>query len=179
MVLFPAGYDTSKNMLTLIVHMLLSHPDKWERCAADADYCAKVVEEMFRHTSTGTVFRTVAKAFEYDGVTFPKDTMLFFGNSLAGRDPASFPDPMKFDPERVHTNRHVAFGRGAHICIGQHLARTQITEGLRLVAQRIRKPRLVGEVKWRDFMGTWGLRTLPIAFEPGQAQSLSSRQSAL
>ncbi|RYE56249.1 MAG: cytochrome P450, partial [Rhizobiaceae bacterium] len=47
-VLFNAGYDTSKNMITLIMHMMLSHPDYWERCATDYDYCSKVVEEMFR-----------------------------------------------------------------------------------------------------------------------------------
>lgn len=165
-VLFVAGYDTSKNMLGLIVYTMLTRQDQWERCAVDAEFCTKVVEEMFRHTSIPTVPRTVAEEFEYDGVRFPKDAMIIFVNSLAGRDPSAFPNPLEFQPERVHTNRHVAFGRGAHMCIGQHLARTQLAEGLHLIAQRLTKPRLVGEVTWRPFLGVWGLHSLPISFEP-------------
>ena len=61
----------------------------------------------------------------------------------------------------------MAFGRGMHMCLGQHLARAQIQEGIHLIAQRITNPRLVGEVTWRPFPGVWGIRTLPIAFEPG------------
>ena len=168
-VLFVAGYDTSKNMLGLIMHTMLPRPKEWERCAADPEFCAKVVEETFRHTSITTVPRTVAVELEYDGVRFPKDAVLIFVNSLAGRDPSAFPNPMEFEPERHHTNRHVAFGRGVHMCIGQHLARTQLVEGLPLIAQRLTKPKLTGEITWRPFLGVWGLNSLPIAFEPAPA----------
>lgn len=171
MVLFPAGYDTSKNMLTLIMHQMLSRPDYWERCAEDRDFCNKVTEEIFRHTSTATVFRGVTEEFEYDGVTFTPNTMLIFGNSIGGRDPRAFEDADLFNPEREHTTRHVAFGRGAHICLGQHMAKTQIAEGIHLMAQRIRNPRLAGEIEWRPFLGVWGLETLPIEFDPGEARA--------
>jgi cytochrome P450 len=164
-VLFNAGYDTSKNMITLIMHMMLRHPDYWERCAIDHDYCGSVVEEMFRHTSTGAVLRKVAEAFDYDGVTFPAGAMLFFGNMIAGRDPRAFADPERFDPERIHEVRHIAFGRGAHMCVGQHLARAQITEGIHLIAQRITRPKLAGDVVWRK-----GVRALPIEFVPGRVR---------
>ncbi len=160
-VLFNAGYDTSKNMITLIMHMMLSHPDYWQRCATDYDYCGKVVEEMFRHTSTGAVLRKVAEDFDYDGVRFPKGAMLFFGNMIAGRDPRAFADPERFDPERIPEVRHVAFGRGSHMCVGQHLARAQITEGIHLIAQRITRPKLAGDIVWRK-----GVRSLPIEFVP-------------
>jgi cytochrome P450 len=85
---------------------------------------------------------------------------------LANRDPAMFPDPGTFDPERENLGRQVAFGRGEHICIGQYLARNQLQEGLHLIARRLRNPRVTGEVEWRPFLGAWGLRTLPIAFDP-------------
>jgi cytochrome P450 len=65
----------------------------------------------------------------------------------------------------VNADRHVAFGRGAHICVGQHLARTQLMEALHMITQRIKKPRLVGEVTWRLFLGTRGPVTLPIEFD--------------
>jgi cytochrome P450 len=169
LVLFPAGYDTSKNFLSFTVHTLLKHPDRWRRCAEDSGYCAKVVEEMLRHNSISTAFRTVAVEFVYNDVLFPKDARLFLGNSVAGRDPSAFIDADEFRPEREQTNRHAAFGRGAHICVGQHLARAQIVEALHLIAQRIRNPRLAGEVKWRMFLGTRGPSTLPIEFDVGPA----------
>ncbi len=173
LVLFPAGYDTSKNMMTFLVHMLLQNPGHWERCAADLRYCTRVTEEMFRHSSISTVFRTVAQEFAYDGIWFPRDARLFFGNTLSGRDPAAFVDGDRFRPERDHAHRHLAFGRGAHICIGQHLARVQIAEGLHLVAQRLGNPRLAGEVRWRAFLGTWGPSSLPIEFDPAPAREIT------
>ena len=165
LVLLIGGYDTSKNMLTLTVHMLLQYPDYWARCAEDMAFCSKVIEEMLRHTNIATTFRNVKEEFEYEGHLFPKSALVTFATPLANRDPNVFPDPMRFDPERVYTNdnRHIAFGRGVHICPGQFLARTQLQEGLHLIAQRIPHPRLVGEIAWRPFLGAWGLSTLPLA----------------
>jgi cytochrome P450 len=97
---------------------------------------------------------------------FPKGTLLCFATPLSGRDPTAFAEPMEFQPERERTLRHLAFGRGMHICLGQHLAKAQLEEGLHLIAQRLRYPRAAGAATWRPFLGAWGLRTLPIAFEP-------------
>jgi cytochrome P450 len=166
MVILVAGYDTSKNLLTLTVHMLLERPEMWERCAREPAYCSKVIEEMLRHSTIATFYRTVVQDFTYDGVNFTKGAMVVFATPLAGRDPAAFAEPMKFDPERVSASRHVAFGRGAHICLGMFIARAQLEEGLHLIAQRLANPRLTGPVSWRPILAAWGLRTLPIAFEP-------------
>jgi cytochrome P450 len=166
MVLYPAGYDTSKNMLTLLMHQMLDHPDYWERCAADRDFCVKAVEEMFRYSSVISPFRTVTEDIDYDGVHFPKGTILIFGMALAARDPNFFERPNEFDPDRPHTNRHLGLGRGSHICLGQHLARGQLAEALHQIAQRMKKPRLAGGYSWRPFLGIWGLENLPIEFEP-------------
>lgn len=166
MVLFPAGYDTSKNSISMTMFHMLSRPDDWARCAEDPDFCTRIVEEMFRHSAVTTPYRTVVEEFEYDGVRFAKGSLLIFATLLAGRDPAAYPDPMTFDPERKSENRHVAFGRGAHICLGQHLARAQLEEAIHVIAQRLVNPRLAGEVTWRRFLGVWGPRTLPIVFDP-------------
>ncbi|CAN7432676.1 cytochrome P450 [Phenylobacterium sp. LjRoot219] len=169
LVLMVAGYDTSKNMLTLIMQMLLERPEMWRRCAEDQAYCAKVVEEALRHSAITTPYRAVAKDFDYEGVRFPAGAMVVFATSLAGRDPAAYDEPLSFDPERPAGPRHVAFGRGGHICLGQFIARNQLEEGLHLIAQRLRNPRRAGAVVWRPFLGAWGLKTLPIAFEPAPA----------
>ena len=164
--LFGAGYDTSKNLLGLIMQDMLRDLPLWERCAEDRLFCDKVVEEGLRRTSPSNPYRLVVEDFEYRGVRFPQGSFLVFPLSVAGRDEAAFPDPMAFTPDRSHANRHVAFGRGMHLCLGQYLARAQLEEGLHLMAQRLTNPRLAGEVVWRPFPGVWGLKTLPIAFDP-------------
>jgi cytochrome P450 len=164
--LFAAGYDTSKNLLTLLMYSMLDAPEVWARCAEDRLYCNKVVEEQLRLTSPSNVYRLVTEDLEYRGVVFPKDTMLIVPLTISGRHPEIYRNPMKFDPERSEKQRHLAFGRGIHICLGQFLARAQVQEGLHLIAQRITNPRLVGAVTWRPFPGVWGIRTLPIEFDP-------------
>jgi cytochrome P450 len=166
LLLVLAGYDTTKNMLAVTVHRLLDRPDLWERCAADRAFCAKVVEETFRHSGVSTIYRVVTEEIAHDGVTFPRGTLLLFMMGLASRDPSVFPDPLAFRPERDSQERHMAFGRGAHMCIGQHLARAQLEEGLHVVTRRLARPRLAGEAEWRPYLGIWGIRRLPIAFDP-------------
>jgi cytochrome P450 len=56
------------------------------------------------------------------------------------------------------------------MCLGQFIARAQLEEGLHLIAQRITKPRSRGPVGWRPFPGVWGIRGLPIEFEPAEAR---------
>ncbi|PEQ12014.1 hypothetical protein B2G71_14655 [Novosphingobium sp. PC22D] len=171
MFFFIAGYDTSKNVLTYTMYTLLDHPEIYERCAEDHDYCRRVIEEALRWFNPGTVARYVDTEFEFRGVRFPKDTMLFFPLSISGRDPGAFERAGTFDPDRVidPNKRQIAFALGKHMCLGQYIARAQLQEAIHQVAQRIRHPRLAGEVHWRPFPGTWGIRGLPIAFTPGEA----------
>jgi cytochrome P450 len=170
-----AGYDTSKNMLAMIVHTLLDKPEMWERCAGDIGYCGKVVEEALRYAAIATLYREVIQEFDYDGIRFPKGITLTFAFPLTGRDPSAFPDPHRFDPERVSANRHSAFGRGSHICIGQYIARALLEEGLHIIAQRLARPRLTGEPAWRPFLGAWGFEKLPIAFDPAPARQAAAQ----
>jgi cytochrome P450 len=164
--LFAAGYDTSKNVLTLLMHTLIERPAIYERCAASLDHCKHVIEEMVRFAAVSTLFRRTIADFDYRGVHIPRGTRFVIPVSTLGRDPGAFADGDAFLPERAHPNRHIGFGHGTHICLGQWIARAQLEEGLHLVAQRLRSPRQVGAVAHRGFIGVWGLRTLPIAFEP-------------
>lgn len=168
---FLAGYDTSKNVLTYTMYTLLDHPDIYARCATDYDYCRKVIEESLRWYNPSTVARYVDQEFSYRGVTFPKDTMLFFPLSVSGRDPETFPDGEVFNPDRPvePEKRHIAFALGKHMCLGQYIARAQLQEALHQVAQRMREPHLAGDVGYRPFPGSWGLAGLPIEFTPGEA----------
>jgi cytochrome P450 len=172
--LFVAGYDTSKNVLTFIMHEMLTHPAIYERCAVDPAYCHKVVEESLRFRSPGTSARLTNVDLAYRDVMIPKDTMLFLPNGVAGRDPSAATDPDKFDPDRQHVNRHIGFGRGMHLCLGQFIARAQIEEGLHQIAQRIKNPKLAGTFGYRPFPGVWGLKGLPIEFTPAPRAAASA-----
>src|SRR5262249_35914930 len=69
--LFGAGYDTSKNMLTFIMHAMLQHPDYWKRCAEDRPYCDKVVEETLRYNSVSSLYRAATEDVVYRDILFP------------------------------------------------------------------------------------------------------------
>jgi cytochrome P450 len=162
-----AGYDTSKNQLTWTMKLLIDRPEMYARCAQDREFCCKVVTESLRLTGIASPYRAAAKDFTYKGIDFHRGDIVIFGTSLAGRDPTVFEDPLTFDPDRANASRHVSLGRGAHICLGQYIARNQLQEGIHLICQRLKNPRITGEVTWRPFVGAWGLRNLPIAFDAG------------
>jgi cytochrome P450 len=153
------------------MHEMLTRPQVYERCAQDPAYCHKVVEESLRYQNPGTSSRIADEDIVYRDVLIPKEIMLFLPNSIAGRDPSAFADPDVFDPERPNANRHLAFGRGMHMCLGQYIARAQIEEGLHQIAQRLKNPKLVGEFGFRPFPGTWGMRGLPIQFTPASGSA--------
>jgi cytochrome P450 len=163
--LFVAGYDTSKNMLTLTMRLLLDRPDIYQRCAADEEYARKVVEESFRFHSTTSNQRILADDIIYRDLMLEKGAIVWFPLSVATHDPRYAEDADRFDPDREQRNAHIGFGLGAHICLGQYIARAQIHEGLHLIAQRVRNPRSPGPQGYRPFPGTWGVRGLPIVFD--------------
>lgn len=170
MFFFIAGYDTSKNVLTYTIYTLLERPEIYRRAGEDHEWCRKVIEEALRWFNPGTVARIVDTPIDYRGVTLPAETMLFFPISISGRDPVNFADMQDFDPDRPidPERRHIAFGLGKHMCLGQYIARAQLQEALHQVARRIVNPRLAGPIEHRPFFGTWGLMGLPLVFEAGE-----------
>jgi cytochrome P450 len=163
--LFVAGYDTSKNMLTLTMRLLLDRPSVYRRTGEDYDFARSVVEESFRYHSTTSSQRILAEDIVYRDVLLEKDAIVWFPLSVATHDPRYAEHADAFDPGREQTQRHIGFGLGAHICLGQYIARAQIHEGLHLIAQRLVNPTSPGPLGYRPFPGTWGLRGLPVQFE--------------
>jgi cytochrome P450 len=163
--LFVAGYDTSKNMMTLTMHLLLERPDIYRRCGEDHDFARKVVEESFRYHSTTSSQRVLCEEITYRDVVLEKDATVWFPLSVATQDSRHVANAERFDPDRAQTNPHIGFGLGAHICLGQYIARAQIHEGLHLITGRLRNPKSSGPKGWRPFPGAWGIRGLPVTFE--------------
>ncbi|MBB4858883.1 cytochrome P450 [Novosphingobium chloroacetimidivorans] len=165
---FVAGYDTSKNVLTYTLRLLLDRPDLYERCARDHEYCRKVLDESLRLFNPGSVPRFTDQDVVYRDVLIPKDTMIWFTLNISGRDETAFEDADTFDPDREidPATRPIPFSLGKHMCLGQHIARAQLQEALHQIAQRLHDPQLAGEYGWRPYPGAWGLKGLPIAFTP-------------
>lgn len=164
--LFVAGYDTSKNILTIMMALLADRPEMFARCGESIDYCRKVIRETFRYMSTAPAMRMLGRDWEYRGVVLPKDSMIWFPLNVIGRDPRVAEDAGTFDPDRIHANPPIPFGLGAHICLGQYIAKAQLEEGLHLIAQRITNLKSSGPAAWRPYPGTWGIKGLPIRFDP-------------
>jgi cytochrome P450 len=168
---FIAGYDTSKNVLTHTMYLLVQRPEIYQRCGEDYEYCRKVLEEGLRYFNPGSVPRFTDEDITFRDVVLPKDTMLWFTLNVSGHDAGVFADPESFDPDRKvdPSHRHIAFSLGKHICLGQYIARTQLQEALHQIPQRLHDPQIAGDINWRPYPGAWGLRGLPLTFTPDQA----------
>lgn len=163
-LLFGGGYDTSKNGLGLIMHLLLDRPDYWERVANEEGFAKKVLNETLRMTNVVTTYRIAREDFMWKDVTIPAGTMLIFPIPLAGQDESAHEDAATFDPDRDRSEdaRPFPVGRGEHNCLGQHIARVQLEVALPLIAKALPDICRNGDETWHPFPDIWGLKCLPI-----------------
>lgn len=123
MLLLMAGHGSSIDVLSSGLASLLRFPGEMAQLRADAALLPTAVQEMFRFEPPLPFFhRHAAEDVELAGRTFPKGTTFGLLYGAANRDPAAFPDADRFDIGRA-PNRHLAFGYGAHLCLGNHIAR--------------------------------------------------------
>jgi cytochrome P450 len=136
--LLVAGNETTTKMLTEGARLLIEHPAEWDRLRADPSRAAAVAEEVLRlSTPTQGMFRVVTRDVELEGVHIPAGSRMVIMYAAANRDPAVFPDPDGFDPDRPNRKEHLAFGKGIHFCIGAPLARLEATVAFAVLAERI------------------------------------------
>jgi cytochrome P450 len=165
--LMTAGHETATNLLSNGVLTLLRHPAEFERLRRDPALIPSAVEEILRFESP--VQMTPRLAVEDGELVGRKvkagDALLLFLGA-ANRDPVRFPDPDRFDIARAD-NRHLAFGYGAHYCLGAALAREELRVALTQVIERLPGLELAADdVTWQatiDFRGPVGL---PVRWRP-------------
>jgi pimeloyl-[acyl-carrier protein] synthase len=118
-----AGHQTTTTLLTLGTHLLCVHPGSLVALRRDPGRWPAAVEEMLRlitpTTFTGVTPRTDA---DVHGVACPAGQPRLLFLAAANRDPATFPDPDRFDISR-QPNPHLSFSAGSHFCLGAPLAR--------------------------------------------------------
>ena len=138
-----AGGDTTYRGTSVLLTGLLRNPDQLEAVRKDRSLVPQAIEEALRWDGPVLVqTRTAAKDVELGGVKIPKGAVLDVAAGAANRDPARFPDPDKFDIFRKPQHRHFAFAYGPHVCIGQHLARVEMTRALNAILDNLHHLRL-------------------------------------
>ncbi|MDE2301107.1 MAG: cytochrome P450 [Sphingomonadales bacterium] len=124
---FAAGQDTSAKLLGNAIRYLAENRDMQDHLRACPADIGDFIEEMLRlEGSSKVTHRLVAKDTELGGVALPAGTKLVASLAGANRDPARWDDPNAFVLHRPRIREHLAFGRGAHTCIGAPLARAEV-----------------------------------------------------
>ena len=125
--LMVAGNEATTKGINEIMKLLIQHPEEWKRIQEDPSRIPNVVEEGLRLASPNQgLFRVCTEDAEVGGTKVAKGSMLWVMFGSANRDERVFPDPDRFDPDRPNLKESIAFGRGAHFCIGAPLARLEL-----------------------------------------------------
>jgi cytochrome P450 len=164
MIVAAAGHDTTSASTAGAMLALARDPEQFARVKADRSLVPGIVEEAIRWTSPVQHFmRMAAEDCEIGGTQIAKGDWLMINYVAANHDPAAFDNPRKFDAARPQ-NRHLAFGAGAHQCLGLHLARLEMKILFEALLDRLESVELAGEPKRSQSTFVGGLKTLPLRF---------------
>ena len=166
-ILAAAGHDTTSASTAGAMLALAQDPDQFRRLKADRSLLPGIVEEAIRWTTPVQHFmRTAAEDVEIGGQRIAKDDWLMLSYVSANHDESVFPDPRRFDAARS-PNRHLAFGAGAHQCLGLHMARLEMRILFEELLDRLDGIELSGEPKRSNSSFVGGLKTLPLRYRAG------------
>ncbi|GAA1853167.1 cytochrome P450 [Pseudonocardia ailaonensis] len=161
------GNETTTNLLGNAMAILANNPEQAERLRADLTRVPEFVEEALRYRSPlQGLFRMTTRDTQVQGIDLPAGAkvMVLFGS--ANRDEGVYSRP-GFDPDRDNrSNPHLAFGRGAHACMGQGLARAEAATAVARLVGRLADIRQVPGSVWApvELFGFHGHRVLDIEF---------------
>jgi cytochrome P450 len=167
-LLLVAGHETTVNLIGNGVLALLQHPDQLRKLKEDPSLIKPAVEELLRYdgpVETSTE-RFAREDVEIGDQVIPRGEMVLVVLAAADHDPERFSDPDELDITRTD-NRHLAFGKGIHHCLGAPLARMEGQIAISTLLRRMPNLRLEGSpesLSWRPGMILRGLRGLPVAF---------------
>ena len=162
-----AGYRTTTMFVANSLLTLLAEPNQYARLRDHRELMPTTVEELLRYipVMNGVVVLLATEDIELHGHTFHKGEGIHIVLAAANRDESVFPDPDRLDLGRV-VNPHLIFGRGAHNCIGSHLARAELTVALEAVLDRFPALHLLDDQPptWDDKSPAKSPLTLPVGW---------------
>jgi cytochrome P450 family 142 subfamily A polypeptide 1 len=162
------GDETTRHTLSGGFEQLLRHPEQWQQLVADPALVPGAVEEMLRWTApVKNMARTVMRDNEFHGTALRAGEKMLLLFEAANFDEAVFGDPENFRIDR-NPNSHLAFGFGTHFCLGNQLARLELSTMLRKVLQRLPDLRLADEsaLPLRPANFVSGPEAMPVVFTP-------------
>jgi cytochrome P450 len=165
--LLVAGNETTAKLIGLAMVILLRDPDLMRALQADPSLVPNFLEETLRFDPpVHAGFRVAKHDTEIAGCPVAKGHRVVASWGAAGRDPAMFDAPGRFDPNRPNANRHMAFGFGPHLCAGASLARTEARIAFEVLLRRLTNIRLEPGAKLRRSPGhaLSGWESVPIEF---------------
>lgn len=165
-ILLVAGHETTANTIGLGTLLLLQHPDQLALVRDDPKMIASAVEEILRYLSivhSGTP-RIILKDMIIGDQQIQAGDIAMVSLPSANRDPDFMPDPDVFDVTR-QPQAHLTFGHGIHQCLGQQLARLEMSVALPALLQRFPTLSLAASPADLSFRGDGpvnGVRELPV-----------------
>ncbi|MPY93204.1 MAG: cytochrome P450 [Acidimicrobiia bacterium] len=161
-LLIGAGNETTRNAISGGVKAMLEYPDQARRLADDPGLLHSAVEEILRWTSPVIQFaRTAVSDFELGGQTIRAGDTVGLWYPSANRDERQFDEPYSFDVGRV-PNYHLAFGHGAHFCLGANLARWELRAVFAELAPYLEDFELAGEPTRLAHLHVGAIHSLPV-----------------
>ena len=161
-----AGHETTANMIAKMVAMLLADRRRWEELVADRSLVRTAVEEALRMDANAGfgMLRYFTEDVEIAGTVLPGGTTAVCSMAAANRDESAFDAADEMNLRRS-PNPHLAFGAGAHACLGQPLARTELQAVLDVLLRKLPSMELavaVDDLRRVEGLVVGGLTELPV-----------------
>jgi cytochrome P450 len=158
--LLQASIDNTVHQIALVLGTLLEEPERFGRIVAEPELIPNAIEEVIRlRPRFGTIFRVAASDLTFHDLAVAEGAALYVSVRAGQRDPAAFDDPDRFVLDR-EPKPPLMFGHGAYNCLGQHLARLEISTLLQALVERYPEIHLTGPWSWKDFNAVTEVETL-------------------
>ena len=165
-IIATAGHDTTSSSTAGGMLALLEHPEELQKVINNPALMPLMVDEAIRWTSPVKHFmRYPERAYELRGKTIEAGSPVMLLYPSGNRDEEVFDRPQSFLADR-RPNRHLAFGHGAHHCLGNLLAKMEIRFLYEAMFNRMKTFELIGEPRWVESTFVSGLKTLPVRITP-------------
>ena len=162
-----AGHDTTSSSVAGGLWALAERPEELAKVKADRSLIPSLVEESIRWTTpVYQVVRVAARDADVRGQTVAKGEQVALCFPSGNRDEDAFDDPFAFRADR-RSNRHVAFGYGAHQCLGMHLARMEMAIFFEELLPRLQSLELAGQPRRTTTNFVGGPKSLPLRYAMG------------
>ncbi len=160
-----AGHDTTAATTATAMWVLAKRPELLKQLQEKPELIKGFVEESIRWASPVQQFvRSAAEDYELRGRNIKKGDLLYISYVSGNRDEDQFEEPFTFNPERW-PNRHIGFGYGLHICLGQHLARLEMKSLWEELIPRLESVEMNGEGRHAESEFVCGPKSVPIRFK--------------